>query len=109
MATMKPITVMTYDEYEDIRESMNARRKARANKERERRAKYYARQRIMGIAIFAAGIACLIAGIFMNAETIEYFGVFVGVVGLYVVVTKQMIFVDKYYLECQDRVNEYFT
>lgn len=39
----EPITVMTYDEYEDIREEMNARRKKRVFKDRENRVKYYYR------------------------------------------------------------------
>ena len=103
----EPITVMTYDEYEDIRESMNARRRARVSKDRERRAKYYNRQRLMGLVIMLAGVLCLIVGCLMTARVLEYFGAAIGVFGLYIMVTKQMILVDKYYLEHQDRFNEY--
>lgn len=101
------ITVMSFDEYEDIRDRMNERRKQRINKDRERRALYYRQQRLMGAIIMIVGIACLITGCCITAKILEYFGIFAAVVGLYIVVTPQMILVNKYYLERKDKLNEY--
>ena len=103
----KPITVMTYDEYEDIRERMNARRKVRISRDRERRARYYSRQRLLGFAILFVGVLCLIAGCVLESKIPEYFGLAVSAFGLFVIVTKHTILIDKYYLELQDRFNEY--
>lgn len=101
------VTYMSFDEYEDIREQMNARRKRRIAKDRERRAVYFRQQRIMGFLIMAVGIACLITGCQLVAKILEYFGIAVGVVGLYTVFTRQMVLINKYYLERQDKYNEY--
>ena len=101
------IVYMTYDEYEDVKSQMNERRQIRMRKDRERRARYYKRQRILGALIMLVGIICIIIGCFIHTNLLEIFGVLVGVVGLYIIVTPQMVLVDKYYLEIKDRLNQY--
>ncbi len=101
------ITVMTYDEYEDIRERMNARRKVRVYKDRQNRVKYYSRQRFMGAMILLVGVSCLIAGCALHTDLMECFGAVIGLLGVYVIMTKNMVLIDQYYLERQDRFNEY--
>ncbi len=103
----EPETFMSFNEYENMREQLNERRKQRIGKDRERRAVYYRQQRIMGVAIMLVGIACLIIGCVITASILEYFGIFVGLVGLYTIFTRQMVLVNKYYLERQDKYNEY--
>ena len=103
----EPIMYMSYDEFEDMKDKMNERRQSRIRKERERKANYYKRQRLMGVLIMLVGIGCLIAGCCLHTTLMEYFGVFVGVVGLYIIVTPQMVLVDKYYLEFKDKFNQY--
>lgn len=102
-----PITVMTYDDYEDIRERMNARRSLRASKDRKKRAKYYSRQRLTGFLVLSIGISCMIAGCAIDVKILEYFGAAVGLFGLYMIFTKHMVLVDEYFLEKQDKFNEY--
>ncbi|HJI56600.1 MAG: hypothetical protein ACLSGX_02865 [Pseudoruminococcus massiliensis] len=48
-----------------------------------------------------------ITGCCITAKILEYFGIFAAIVGLYIVVTPQMILVNKYYLERKDKLNEY--
>ena len=99
--------VMSYDDWEEIKEGMNSRRRAKAARERENRAKYYCRQRILGFLILAVGVICLLTGCMINQNIVQYFGAASGLVGLYVIMTKSMVLVDRYYLEFQDRINEY--
>lgn len=103
----RPVTVMSYDDYEDIRESMNRRAKGRRAADRENMAKYYGRQRIFGLVILLVGVVCLIVGDGISSSIMEYFGAAVGLYGLYMSVTKHMILVDSYYIERQDKLNEY--
>lgn len=103
----EPQTFMSFNEYENMREQLNEHRKRRIDKDRERRALYYRQQRLMGTIIMFVGIVCLITGCIIAANILEYFGIFVGLVGLYTILTRQMVLVNKYYLERQDKYNEY--
>lgn len=98
------ITFMSYDEFADIQEQMDARRKCRKAKERKNRAMYFHRQRIMGAAIGLVGIALLILGCYLDTRIMQAFGAFTGVFGLLIITTRQMVLVDSYYLECQERM-----
>lgn len=61
----------------------------------------------MGALVFSIGILCLVAGCAIEVQAMQYFGAIVGLVGLYVVFTKNMIQIDEYFLERQDKINEY--
>lgn len=101
------ITYMSYNEWEDIKDEMNERRLRRIVKERRRRAMYFKRQHIAGAVIFIAGIICLMIGCGVDKMLLQCFGAVVGLAGLYLVLTKQMVLVDNYFLERQDKMNEY--
>lgn len=103
----RPVVVMTYDDYEDIREGMNRRAKTRRSADRANLAKYYGRQRFFGLAILLIGVVCLVVGCSIEAKMLEYFGFAIGLFGLYIAFTKNMVLVDQYYLERQDRLNEF--
>lgn len=98
---------MTYEEFEDIYNGFTARRRNRAAKDREKRMKYYRRQKLFGAVIMAVGGIFLGIGHVVEADVMEYFGAAVGFVGLYIIMTRQMVLVDKYYLEVHDRLNEF--
>ena len=103
----EPQTFMSFNEYENVRKQLNERRKQRIGKDREHRALYYRQQRLMGAIIMLVGIACLITGCIIAVNILEYFGIFISLVGLYTIFTRQMVLVNKYYLERQDKYNEY--
>lgn len=99
------ITFMSYNEFADLQEQMEARRKSRKAKERKNRAMYFHRQRILGAIVGLIGVALLIFGCYLNARIMQAFGAFTGVFGLLIMTTRQMILVDSYYLECQERMH----
>ena len=101
------ITYMSYNEWENINEDMEKRRDIKRLKERHRKACYFRRQRCLGAIIMLVGIMCLISGSIITQRVLQYFGLITGFVGLYMMYTKQMIVVDGYYLECQDRINKF--
>lgn len=101
------ITYMSYGEWENIKDEMNARRLSRLNKERRRKAVYFRKQHCTGALIFLIGLICLITGCSIDNSILQYFGGIIGIAGLYLVLTKQMVLVDNYYLERQDKINEY--
>lgn len=103
----KIITFMSYNQWEDIKDGMNERRLRRIAKERRRKAMYFKRQHIAGAAIFIVGIICLMIGCRFDKMLLQYFGAPVGLAGLYLVLTKRMVLVDNYFLERQDKMNEY--
>lgn len=101
------VTVMSYDDFAAIQDKMDQRRRKRRAKDRENKIIYFKHQRCLGAAILAIGSLIVGIGCGVDADRLQLFGAVVGVVGLYVMLTKQMILIDKYYLECQDRINDY--
>lgn len=101
------VTYMSYNEWEDINEDMEKRRNVKRLKEQHRKACYFRWQRCLGAIIMLVGIMCLISGSIITQRVLQYFGLITGFVGLYMMYTKQMIVVDGYYLECQDRINKF--
>ena len=98
---------MTYEDYENLKDKMNSHRRKRIKIDRQNRTRYYTKQRIMGAGIMLIGIIALIVGCGIDTPLLEYFGAFVGAVGLYTIMTPKMILVDWYYLQRQDKINEY--
>lgn len=98
---------MSYEDWENINEDMEKRRGAKKLKEQHKRACYFRRQRRLGAIIMLLGIICLILGSFVLQRVLQGFGVITGFAGLYMMYTNQMIVVDGYYLECQDRINRF--
>lgn len=97
-------TVLNYDEFANIQDKMEQRRNNRRAKERKNRATYFHRQRILGAVICIVGIFFLILGCYIISKIMQIFGAAVGLVGLFIMTTKQMVMVDSYFLECQDRI-----
>lgn len=97
-------TVMSFDEFLAIQDKIQQRNNSRRARDRKNRITYYKRQRVFGISIMVAGILIMLLGFFIGSRATQLFGAVIGFAGLYIMVTKQMILVDSYYLECQDRV-----
>lgn len=91
--------VFTYDEWEAITEMMKERDRKKRKAENMRTAHYFQRQKIYGSMIALFGIVCIILGHLANIVNMEVFGILVGLAGLYVVMTKEMMLVDEYFLE----------
>lgn len=100
------VTVMTYEDFAALQDKMDQRRKKRRAKDRENRVVYFKRQRFVGSVILLVGAIAMAAGCGFSSDRLQFFGGIVGMIGLYVMLTKQMIIIDRYYLECQDRINE---
>lgn len=73
--------------------------------ERARRAAYYKRQRIMGLALILAGLIALLIASMIGLSVMQGVSAVVAVAGVYVVLTKQMLLIDEYYMECMDKLN----
>lgn len=101
------INVMTFEEWENVRDSMNNRQLNRKRKERKRMALYFKRQRLFGFSIMLFGIIVAIVGHYSNIIGLQYMGVGIGLLSLYPIFTKEMILVDEYFLEYQDKINQY--
>lgn len=101
------LTYMSYDEWENIKDEMNVRRLSKLSKERKRMAIYFRKQHCLGAAIFLIGLVCLIVGCYIKNPILQYFGGIIGIAGLYLILTKQMVLVDNYFLERQDKINGY--
>lgn len=106
MDNQEVITYMSYDEWAKLNDGMEKRRLLKRLRERRRKAGYYKRQRLMGAIIMLIGIICMVISCIISQRVLQGFGVIVGIVGLYTVMTKQMILIDSYYLEYQDKVRE---
>lgn len=101
------ISVMTFEEWENVRDAMNRRQSSKRRKERKRMALYFKRQRVFGFMIMAFGIIVALVGHFAGIVGLQYLGVGVGLFSLYPVFTKDMVLVDEYFLEYQDKINQY--
>lgn len=102
----KVINVMTFNEWEEINNAMKERDKNKRKKEYMRMARYFRRQRLYGGMIVAFGIICIITGHIAKIVNMECLGILVSLAGLYVTLTKQMMLVDEYFLEYEDRMNQ---
>lgn len=98
-------TVMSYGEFAEIQDEMERRKNKRREKDRQNRTTYFIRQRAMGATIMTIGMVFLSVGCHIDEQIMEIFGAIVGIAGLGIVVTKKMVLVDSYFLECQDRMN----
>lgn len=100
-------TLMTYDDFATIEDAAASRRNRKREADRKNRIIYFKRQRSLGVVVASIGTALLCAGCLSGTYVLQGFGATVGLVGLFLMLTKQMVVVDTYYLECQDRMNQY--
>lgn len=106
MDNQKVSIYMSYDEWAKLNDGMEKRRLLKRLRERRRKAGYYKRQRLMGAIIMLIGIICMVISCIISQSVLQAVGAIFGIAGLYTILTKQMILIDSYYLEYQDRINE---
>lgn len=101
----KTVDVMTFDQWSELYQQMNDRKDAKKKRQMERMARYYRRQRAMGASIMALGVCLLAIGSLFMFDVMAVGGLGLTLAGLYISFTKAMVFVDKFYLEYQEKVN----
>lgn len=89
------IRVMTYEEWEKIREIKTKRTK--------RLAKYYRRQRAFGFYICLVAMVFYLISSFTNVFALTGIANVFAVLGLFTMFTRKMILVDSYFIEKKRR------
>lgn len=98
------IQVMTYNDWEELSDDVKHRKRMNYIKANKRMAAYYKRQRLMGYILMTLGLITVTVGCANEWGLLKTIGTFVSGIGLYCLFTKRMIYIDRYYLECQDRL-----
>lgn len=96
---------MTFNDWESIKRKRDTMSVQKLKQEREKRAAYFKRQRLFGLAILVVAIAVLIIACANTYEILQGVGAVVALLGLYTMLTRQMVLIDEYYLECMDKIN----
>lgn len=65
---------------------------------------YYKRQRILGFIFMVFGLVTAIIGYAYMWEKIQTIGLILLGFGFYCTLTRRMIYIDSFYLECHDRM-----
>lgn len=96
---------MDYEQWDKINSMIQGSYRKRLIYERKQREKYYAKQRRIGIKITLCGVIFAVVCYFSKVSVLSYIGVVLVCGGLYTAFTRNMIIVDDYYLDCQERIN----
>lgn len=98
------VNVMTFEEWSEINDVMERRSRQKRKVARRVRANYYRRQRTFGGLIISFGTVTGTISYFTDIPALGVIGVCMALAGLYTLFTKQMILVDEYFLEQQDKL-----
>lgn len=95
---------MTYNEWEKLNQTEEQEKRIYYKRANRLMAEYYKRQRVMGYILIALGLIAVAVGCGKVWNTLRTIGAVVSIFGLYCTITRRMIYIDKYYFECQDRL-----
>ena len=95
---------MTYRDWEELNQEEEEIKKEKYRLSNKRMAAYYKRQRKMGYVLSAIGIIAVAIGCFNWWIPLITVGSIMSLTGLYCTVTRRMVYIDRYYFECQDRM-----
>mgnify|MGYP003571430947 CR=1 FL=1 len=95
---------MTYNEWEELNAEEAQEKRIYYKKANRLMAAYYKRQRIMGYILIALGLVAIAVGYGKVWDMMRTIGAVVSIFGLYCTITRRMIYIDRYYFECQDRM-----
>lgn len=98
------INVMTYADWCDLNDEIQKRGEKKRIIERKKRARYFEKQRRFGFMIIGFSSLMALGGRTFGIDGLCLMSVFVALAGLFTIFTKQMILVDEYYLDYQDRI-----
>lgn len=104
--SQREIQVMTYNDWEQLNNDIKHQKRMNYIKANKRMAEYYKRQRIMGFIIIVIGLVAVVIGCANDWGILDTLGYIISGIGLYCLFTKRMIYIDKYYFECQDRLRD---
>lgn len=97
------IRVMTYEEWEEVRESAERVAKRKKEKARRKREAYFKAQRLFGVGICLFAVVVIMTGFIANITNLMGLGDVIAIVGLYTIFTKRMIYVNAYFLELHNK------
>ena len=100
------IQAMTYQDWKCLEDEAKHYKRMKYIKSNKRMGMYFRRQRFMGYILIIIGLIAVGVGCSRNWEIMNTLGAIIGVSGLYCLFTKRMIYIDRYYLECQDRLRD---
>lgn len=93
------IRVMTYEEWEEVRETVERMMKRKQNKARKRMELYYKQQRIFGLYVCTIAVVFILMGYITNITTLMVLGDVFALSGLYTMFTRRMLLVNSYFIE----------
>lgn len=93
------IRVMTYEEWEEVRETAERMMKRKQNKARKRMELYYKQQRIFGLYVCTIAVVFILMGYITNITTLMVLGDVFALSGLYTMFTRRMLLVNSYFIE----------
>ena len=96
---------LSYNDWESINQNRRGVSAQKLKAEREKRASYYKKQRLFGFEILALAVFVLIVACVNAYEILQGVGIVMALLGVYTMLTKQMILINEYYLECMDKIN----
>lgn len=105
MVDFEHCVYMTYDDWEGLNVSRRKNYLKKMQEERVKRALYYKRQRVFGFLILLVAIVILVIGVLLSKQFLQGVSIVITLIGFYIMLTRQMIFIDEYYLECMDKIN----
>lgn len=100
----REIRVMTYDDWETLNNNVIHSKRMNYIKANRRMALYYKRQRLMGYILIIIGLISVSIGNANSWDTLNILGIVTFGIGIFSLFTKRMLYIDKYYLECHDRL-----
>ena len=96
---------LPFSDWENINRNRRGASMQKLKAEREKRARYYKHQRLFGFALLVLAIIVLIVACANGYEILQGVGIVLALFGLYTMLTRQMILINEYYLECMDKIN----
>lgn len=93
------IQVMTYDQWEEKHKQKQKRAKRKRKNEMMKMQRYFLKQRLYGLLILLLGVAVGCIANLTAWDNLFWLGALIVLGGLYVLVTRQMVIVDGYFLE----------
>ena len=95
---------MTYQDWEELSAEEQEEKLVKYRKANRMMAEYYKRQRVMGYILAVIGLIAVGVGCAKDWQVLYTLGAVVCITGLYCTITRRMIYIDRYYFECQDRL-----
>lgn len=96
---------LSYHDWDNIGKQQRSAYLQKLKAERLKKAAYYRRQRCFGFLFLVLGLVSVLISSVYNFLFLQGMGCVVLLLGVYIALTKQMIYMDSYYFECMDKIN----